>query len=168
MLSCQISVSISTKAILNKIPLCVALLSIIGSVADRGLFSTVAEAEKSPTTKQSGSTTPASTKGHKSPVTSGTTPKTHAAGQAKTTKSRTKSRKSTKPSKKNQVRGQREIEPSRVLEIQQALRSTGYYQGEPSGKWDASTSQAMSAYQTDNGFKVTGKPDALSLKKLGL
>jgi peptidoglycan hydrolase-like protein with peptidoglycan-binding domain len=55
-----------------------------------------------------------------------------------------------------------------VIEIQNALAAAGYYQDDPSGKWDASTSQAMSAYQESNGFKVTGKPDALSLKKLGL
>jgi len=71
-------------------------------------------------------------------------------------------------SKKAVPRGQKEIEPSRVIEIQNALAAAGYYQEEPSGKWDDSTSQAMSAYQESNGFKVTGKPDALSLKKLGL
>jgi peptidoglycan hydrolase-like protein with peptidoglycan-binding domain len=71
-------------------------------------------------------------------------------------------------SKKGMVRGQREIEPSRVIEIQTALATAGYYKDEPSGKWDQPTIQAMSAYQEANGFKVTGKPDALSLKKLGL
>jgi peptidoglycan hydrolase-like protein with peptidoglycan-binding domain len=71
-------------------------------------------------------------------------------------------------SKKGMVRGQREIEPSRVIEIQTALATAGYYRDQPSGKWDQPTTQAMSAYQEANGFKVTGKPDALSLKKLGL
>ncbi|MEW5978177.1 MAG: peptidoglycan-binding domain-containing protein [Acidobacteriota bacterium] len=65
-------------------------------------------------------------------------------------------------------RGQREIEASRVSEIQSALAEAGYYKGEPSGEWDATTSSAMKEYQGANGFKVTGKPDALSLKKLGL
>jgi len=78
-----------------------------------------------------------------------------------------KTAKSTHP-KKATVRGQREIEPSRVIEIQNALASAGYYKDQPSGKWDQSTTQAMSAYQEANGFKVTGKPDALSLKRLGL
>jgi peptidoglycan hydrolase-like protein with peptidoglycan-binding domain len=71
-------------------------------------------------------------------------------------------------SKKGMVRGQLEIEPPRVIEIQTALATAGYYKDEPSGKWDQPTIQAMSAYQEANGFKVTGKPDALSLKKLGL
>jgi len=70
--------------------------------------------------------------------------------------------------KKRVPRGQREIESSRVTEIQNALAAAGFYKEQPSGTWDLSTSQAMSAYQESNGFKVTGKPDALSLKKLGL
>jgi peptidoglycan hydrolase-like protein with peptidoglycan-binding domain len=69
---------------------------------------------------------------------------------------------------KRPPRGQREIEASRVIEIQSALASAGFYKEQPSGKWDPSTTQAMTAYQESNGFKVTGKPDALSLKKLGL
>jgi hypothetical protein len=85
-------------------------------------------------------------------------------------KKKTKGSKATKStrSKKGMVRGQREIEPSRVIEIQTALATAGYYQDQPSGKWDQPTTLAMSAYQEANGFKVTGKPDALSLKKLGL
>jgi peptidoglycan hydrolase-like protein with peptidoglycan-binding domain len=70
--------------------------------------------------------------------------------------------------RKRVVRGQRTIEPSRVIEIQSALAAAGYYKAEPTGQWDESTTKAMSAYQQDNGFKTTGKPDALSLKKLGL
>lgn len=66
------------------------------------------------------------------------------------------------------IRGQRTIESARVLEIQNALAAAGYYKTEPNGEWDDSTSKAMSAYQQDNGFRTTGKPDALSLKKLGL
>jgi peptidoglycan hydrolase-like protein with peptidoglycan-binding domain len=66
------------------------------------------------------------------------------------------------------IRGQRTIESARVIEIQHALAAAGYYKQEPNGQWDDSTSKAMSAYQQDNGFRTTGKPDALSLKKLGL
>ena len=46
--------------------------------------------------------------------------------------------------------------------------AAGYYKQEPNGQWDDSTAKAMSTYQQDNGFRTTGKPDALSLKKLGL
>jgi peptidoglycan hydrolase-like protein with peptidoglycan-binding domain len=120
-----------------------------------------------PKAKESISPTSAKKKAPSTPVDSG---KTSAAGsreQSQKVESRSKGRKSSKRRKKK-VRGQREIEPSRVQEIQQALAAAGYYKQEPTGKWDAATTQAMSAYQTDNGFKVTGKPDALSLKKLGL
>ena len=79
---------------------------------------------------------------------------------------RTASR-SRKPQRKV-IRGQRTIESARVIEIQHALAAAGYYKQEPNGQWDDSTSKAMSAYQQDNGFRTTGKPDALSLKKLGL
>jgi peptidoglycan hydrolase-like protein with peptidoglycan-binding domain len=71
-------------------------------------------------------------------------------------------------SRKRVVRGQRTIEPTRVVEIQNALAAAGYYKIQPSGAWDEPTSKAMSFYQQENGFKITGKPDALSLKKLGL
>ena len=66
------------------------------------------------------------------------------------------------------IPGQRTIESARVVEIQNALAAAGYYKEGPSGQWDDSTSKAMSAYQQGNGFRTTGKPDALSLKKLGL
>ncbi len=66
------------------------------------------------------------------------------------------------------IPGQRTIESARVVEIQNALAAAGYYKEGLSGQWDDSTSKAMSAYQQGNGFRTTGKPDALSLKKLGL
>ncbi|MSO22857.1 MAG: peptidoglycan-binding protein [Acidobacteria bacterium] len=66
------------------------------------------------------------------------------------------------------IHGQRTIESARVLEIQNALAAAGYYKQDPNGQWDESTRKAMSAYQQNNGFLTTGKPDALSLKKLGL
>ena len=91
---------------------------------------------------------------------------------AKKSSSKTSTRKKTasrsKKSRRKVIRGQRTIESARVLEIQNALAAAGYYKQEPSGQWDDSTSKAMSAYQQDNGFRTTGKPDALSLKKLGL
>jgi hypothetical protein len=87
-----------------------------------------------------------------------------ATSSSKSKKSSTRS----KRSRKRVVQGQRTIEPSRVVEIQSALAAVGYYKAEPTGQWDEPTSKAMSSYQQDNGFKTTGKPDALSLKKLGL
>ena len=56
----------------------------------------------------------------------------------------------------------------RVEEIQSALAHAGYYQGEPTGRWDDRTREAMRHYQTANGFGATGLPDAKSIMKLGL
>jgi len=44
----------------------------------------------------------------------------------------------------------------------------GYYQGEPSGKWDEASVAAMKQFQAAKGLAPTGKLEALSLQKLGL
>jgi hypothetical protein len=102
----------------------------------------------------------------------GTAPKTTKnPGVKSSSKTSTPKKKTTSSSRKSHHKvpqGQRTIESSRVLEIQNALAAAGYYTQEPSGQWDDSTTKAMSTYQQDNGFRTTGKPDALSLKKLGL
>lgn len=66
------------------------------------------------------------------------------------------------------MRAQAAPTPDRIKEIQAALQKDGSYQGEPTGKWDAATIEAMKRYQDKNGFPSTGKIDALSLDKLGL
>lgn len=58
--------------------------------------------------------------------------------------------------------------PARVSEIQSALAAQGVYKGQPNGKWDAATAQAMKDYQSAHGLTATGKLDALTLQKLGL
>jgi peptidoglycan hydrolase-like protein with peptidoglycan-binding domain len=58
--------------------------------------------------------------------------------------------------------------PDRITEIQGSLARAGYYQGNPTGKWDANTVAAMQKFQSENGLDATGKIDALSLQKLGL
>lgn len=60
------------------------------------------------------------------------------------------------------------LQPDRIREIQQALIRSHYLEGDPTGKWDAATHDAMLRYQQDNGFSETGLPDAKSLMKLGL
>lgn len=60
------------------------------------------------------------------------------------------------------------LDPQRVEEIQQALIREGAMTGPPSGTWDESTKDAMRRYQSENGFAITGLPDAKSLMKLGL
>jgi Putative peptidoglycan binding domain len=61
-----------------------------------------------------------------------------------------------------------QMAPERVEQIQQALIAAGELHGAPTGRWDAETRDAMSRYQAENGFGVTGLPDAKSLMKLGL
>lgn len=56
----------------------------------------------------------------------------------------------------------------RISEIQSALAAQGAYKGQPNGKWDATTVQAMRDFQSKHGLTVTGKLDALTLQKLGL
>ncbi|HUI51184.1 MAG TPA: peptidoglycan-binding domain-containing protein [Terriglobales bacterium] len=71
-------------------------------------------------------------------------------------------------SRKKKVRGQAAPTPDRVSEIQSALAKKGVYSGEPTGKWDDSTTDAMKKFQSTHGLTPTGKFDALTLQKLGL
>jgi FtsZ-interacting cell division protein ZipA len=71
-------------------------------------------------------------------------------------------------SKKKTVGRQTQPDADRSREIQSALKTQGYLNAEPSGKWDAATSAAFAKYQTDHGVRATGKPDARSLINLGL
>ncbi|MGH9326325.1 MAG: peptidoglycan-binding domain-containing protein [Terriglobia bacterium] len=61
-----------------------------------------------------------------------------------------------------------EIPPERATQIQQALIEAGDLKGQPTGRWDAQTRDAMKRYQHANGFSPTGLPDAKSLMKMGL
>jgi peptidoglycan hydrolase-like protein with peptidoglycan-binding domain len=70
--------------------------------------------------------------------------------------------------KKTRTRGQTSPTPDRIREIQGALAKAGNYSGEPNGKWDAATVEAMKSYQASHGLTATGKIDALTLQKLGL
>ena len=71
-------------------------------------------------------------------------------------------------SKARKPRGQQGIEPSRVMEIQQALIREHYLTGEPNGRWDETTKAAMQKYQADHGWQTKLMPDSRALKKLGL
>ena len=87
---------------------------------------------------------------------------------AKKKKKTSASSKSKGKSKGKSVKGQAAPTPDRIKEIQTALQKDGSYQGEPTGKWDAASVDAMKKYQDKNGFSPTGKIDAGSLNKLGL
>jgi len=56
----------------------------------------------------------------------------------------------------------------RIREIQTALAKSGAFEGEPTGKWDSPSVEAMKRFQQMNGLMPTGKLTALSLQKLGL
>jgi peptidoglycan hydrolase-like protein with peptidoglycan-binding domain len=65
-------------------------------------------------------------------------------------------------------RGQSAPTPDRIAEIQAALARENAYQGDPTGKWDAATIDAMKQFQTAQNLPPTGKIDALTLQRLGL
>ncbi len=60
------------------------------------------------------------------------------------------------------------IESARVIQIQQALASRGYYSGEMTGLYDEATVDGMRRFQAASKIGVTGYPTAQSLKRLGL
>lgn len=88
---------------------------------------------------------------------------------AKTTDKPGSRKTSTKRSKgRRRDRGQKAPTPDRIREIQSALAREGAYSGEPNGKWDPASVEAMKRFQASHGLSPTGKLDALSLQKLGL
>jgi peptidoglycan hydrolase-like protein with peptidoglycan-binding domain len=89
-------------------------------------------------------------------------------GTAQTSSTPAKKKKRVSSRSKRRPKGQAAPTADRIKEIQAALQKDGSYQGQPTGKWDAATTEAMKKYQDKNGFSATGKIDALSLHKLGL
>jgi hypothetical protein len=90
-------------------------------------------------------------------------------GSTQTSSTAAKKKKvSAKSKRKPKVKGQAAPTPDRIKEIQGALQKDGSYQGEPTGKWDEPTMEAMKKYQDKIGVAPTGKIDAVSLSKLGL
>lgn len=74
---------------------------------------------------------------------------------------------STKKSK-SKKRGQMAIDNERAQQIQEALVREHYLNGTPSGKWDASSQEAMRRYQADQGWQTKEVPDSRALIRLGL
>jgi peptidoglycan hydrolase-like protein with peptidoglycan-binding domain len=66
------------------------------------------------------------------------------------------------------ARGQKTPTPDRIREIQSALNREGAFGGQPTGKWDDATVNAMKKFQENQGLNPTGKIDAVTLVKLGL
>jgi len=93
-----------------------------------------------------------------------------ASGKSKTSKPKTSSTASRKgkKSRKSAKRGQQKIDSERTQQIQEALIKQHYLNGEPTGKWDANTEDALRKFQTDNGWQNKTVPDSRALIKLGL
>ena len=84
------------------------------------------------------------------------------------TSAKTSSSKSKKKSAKATSHGQHTIDQERTLEIQQALVREHYLTGEPTGKWDQDTRDALLRMQAENGWQTKLTPDSRALIKLGL
>ena len=76
--------------------------------------------------------------------------------------------KSKKGKRSKKVRGQKAIDTTRTRQIQQALIEQHYMQGEPSGKWDDATQNALRKYQADHKWQSKTVPDSRALIELGL
>jgi hypothetical protein len=112
----------------------------------------------------SASTTSTNTKSTKSTSSSHKSSKS-----SKSSKSgKTSSSKSKKKSAKSTSRGQHAIDQGRTLAIQEALIRDHYLSGEPSGKWDQETKDALVRLQAENGWQTKLTPDSRALIKLGL
>jgi peptidoglycan hydrolase-like protein with peptidoglycan-binding domain len=87
--------------------------------------------------------------------------------KTKSASSSTSSRRG-KKSKKTAKRGQQKIDSERTEQIQEALIKQHYLSGEPTGKWDPATEDALRKFQADNGWQNKTVPDSRALIKLGL
>lgn len=117
------------------------------------------------THKKSSKSTKSSTASHSSSAHAVSSSAT-AGSKSTTTKSGKSSGKKSSRSKK--VKGQAAPTSDRINEIQDALAKRGAFSGEPSGKWDESTVEAMKKFQASNHLNPSGKLDAPTLQKLGL
>ena len=133
---------------------CSALFAQTDSTASKTVPS---KAKTSTTHKSSASSKPASA-----------SHTTHSTKSAKTKTANTSSRRGKKSSKKTAKRGQQKIDSERTQQIQEALIKQHYLSGEPTGKWDATTEEALRKFQGDNGWQNKTVPDSRALIKLGL
>ncbi|HZD33029.1 MAG TPA: peptidoglycan-binding domain-containing protein [Candidatus Angelobacter sp.] len=88
-------------------------------------------------------------------------------GKSASTKS-SSSKSSKNKSASTAAHGQHGIDPTRTREIQEALIRENYLSGEPTGKFDQSTKDALTRFQEANGWQTKSVPDSRALIKLGL
>jgi peptidoglycan hydrolase-like protein with peptidoglycan-binding domain len=90
----------------------------------------------------------------------------------KTSSARTKKSSSTRRKGKSTQRVSRYYQQAptqeRYQEIQRALASKGYFQGEPNGAWGSDSVDALKRFQADQNLMPDGKISSLSLIALGL
>ena|SRR5438270_2170373 len=148
------------------------LKSALGVASTATLVCSLGVSQITPTT----STKPAT---HKNTVSaSKTTPKSsatahsasaaHPATKSKSAHSRTTRTSSHKGKRAKKVKGQQKIDSERTHQIQEALIRQHYMTGEATGKWDATTEDALRRFQADNGWQNKTVPDSRALIKLGL
>ncbi len=99
---------------------------------------------------------------------SSSTSRTKTSSSAKTSTSKPVSHKKKHHAASRRQPFQKAPTADRIAEIQSALARGGYYQGDPSGKWDSNTVAAVEKFQSANGIDSNGKLDAPTLQKLGL
>jgi lipoprotein-anchoring transpeptidase ErfK/SrfK len=113
----------------------------------------------------------ASSKSSKKPATHKSSAPAHSSAAAHKSSTSVKSKKSARKGKRSKQasrRGQQKIDNARTVQIQEALIKQHYLSGEASGKWDASTEDALRKFQADNGWQNKTVPDSRALIKLGL
>jgi hypothetical protein len=109
--------------------------------------------------KKSGSIHPSRTSSKSHP--SSTHRKTNSVASSRSTKGR-------RSRSRRVARGQQKIDPQRAEEIQDALIRDHYLTGEPTGKWDQASEDALRRYQSDHGWQSKTVPDSRALISLGL
>ena len=97
------------------------------------------------------------------------TSKTHSSSSSSSS-SKTHSKHGTRTVAKSTPKshGQHGIDADRTREIQSALIQQRYLSGEPTGKMDQSTKDALTKFQAANGWQTKITPDSRALIKLGL
>lgn len=104
----------------------------------------------------------------RTPAKKTTAKKRRATAKRSTTARRTRTVRRRAPTRSARFRGPQSPSPDRLREIQQALQTNGFLDGEPSGKWDDASIGAMKRFQEEHELTPNGKINALSLIALGL
>jgi murein L,D-transpeptidase YcbB/YkuD len=87
---------------------------------------------------------------------------------AKKQSAATVSRRKTAPRRSSWRNSQMKPTRERYREIEQALASRGYFNGEPRGDWTAESIEALKRFQADQRLDADGRIDSMSLIALGL